>query len=132
MPKHHHTHTKDTLGAALSALCGVHCAISVLVFAGGSSGFLGFWFGSEWVHTVFAALAVLFAVLSFPAAYREHRQPAPAVTGTVGIVLLLLGLITPDPWEMPLTVIGASMAATAHLWNRRLVIRIEESIGAMS
>lgn len=110
----------------MSGLCAVHCAASVLVVAGGGSGMLGFLLESEWVHAGFAALAVLFAILSFPAAYRAHRQLAPAVTGTLGIILLLAGLASPDPWEMPLTVIGAGMAAIAHLWNRYLLTALEQ------
>lgn len=116
---------KDFLGAALSGLCAIHCAASVLLVAGGGTGVFAFIIESEWIHTVFAALAVLFAVLSFPAAFRLHQQVAPTVMGTVGIVLLLAGLVANPTWEMPLTVIGAGMAAVAHLWNRNLVNKLE-------
>lgn len=116
---------KDLLGAALSALCAVHCAASVLVVAGSSTGLSAVLLQSEWAHSVFAAFAVLFAGLSFPAALRRHRQVTPPVAGTVGIVLLLAGLVAPESLEMPLTVVGAGLAAFAHLWNRRLIMQLD-------
>ena len=114
---------KDLLGAILSGLCAIHCAASVLVVAG--SGMGSVFLQSEWAHTVFAAFAVLFAALSFPSALRQHGQMTPPVAGTTGIVLLLAGLIAPESLEMPFTVVGAGLAAFAHLWNRRLIMQLE-------
>ena len=114
---------KDLLGAALSGLCAIHCAGSVLLAAG--SGMGSVFFQSEWAHTVFAALAVAFAAMSFPVALRRHGQMTPPVAGTVGIVLLLAGLVAPETLEMPFTVVGAGLAAFAHLWNRRLITQLE-------
>ena len=116
---------KDLLGAALSGLCAIHCAASVLFVAGGGTGLFAVFLASEWAHTVFAAFAVLFAAMSFPAALRRHGQMTPPVAGTTGIVLLLAGLVAPESLEMPFTVVGAGLAAFAHLWNRRLITQLE-------
>ncbi len=116
---------KDLLGAALSGLCAIHCAASVLLVAGSGTGMFAMLLQSEWAHTLFAAFAVLFAALSFPAALRRHRQFTPPVAGTAGIVLLLAGLIAPEALEMPLTVAGGGLAAFAHLWNRYLIMQLD-------
>ena len=113
---------KDLLGAALSGLCAIHCAASVLLVAGSGTGVFAMALQAEWAHTVFAAFAVLFAVLSFPAAQRQHGQVTPTVAGVIGIVLLVAGVVAPESMEMPLTVVGGGLAAFAHLWNRRLLM----------
>lgn len=112
---------KDVMGAFLSALCAVHCAAGVLLVAGGTSGAAGFMLHSEWMHRLFALFAVVLALWSFPAAYRHHGRVAPTALGTLGIVLLVAGLFFHGPVETTLTVVGAGMAAAAHLWNRYLV-----------
>lgn len=112
---------KDIVGAALSALCAVHCAAGVLLVAGTGSGAFTVFLESEWMHRLFALFAVVLALWSFPTAYRHHGRVAPTAMGTVGIVLLVAGLFFSGTTETVLTVVGAGMAAAAHLWNRYLV-----------
>lgn len=106
----------DVSAIGLSGLCLVHClALPVL------AAFLpmfGAWSHAEWVHLVFAAIAVPLTGLALWRAHRRRSLPVVlrllAVTGLAGLVA---GAFGPEAMDTPVTVAGSLMLATAHVWN---------------
>ncbi len=108
----------DFAAISLSGLCLLHClALPVLA---AFLPLLAVWAEAEWVHAAFVAFAL---PLTGTALWRAHRQrPLPLgliVLAVGGLTGLLLGAL---PWsaeslEVPLTVTGGLMLASAHLWN---------------
>ena len=111
---------KDAAGAFCSGLCLCHCLLTPLFIAGGSLGTLGVLLASEWVHQVLLLPVALFALLSFPSAYRLHQRLLPGMFGLAGVIGLFSAVIVGGSFEVVLSVIGALMLVIAHLWNRHL------------
>lgn len=114
----------DLSAISLSGLCLVHClALPVL------AAFLpvfGAWAHAEWVHLLFAAMAVPLTGLALWRVHRRRPLPLPlrvlAVAGLAGLVAGAFGW--PDAaMETPVTVAGSLMLVSAHLWNWRRMSR---------
>ncbi|KAB7769731.1 MerC family mercury resistance protein [Xanthomonas maliensis] len=110
----------DGSAIALSSLCLLHClALPLLASA---LPLLGTWSQAEWVHVVFATLAV---PLSGYALWSTHRRQAlPLAVWTLailGLAALVLGASEQvPPWlETRITVGGSLLLASAHLLNLR-------------
>lgn len=110
----------DASAIGLSGLCLAHCLLLPVLAA-----FLplfGAWSQAEWVHLLFAALAV---PLTAFALWRAHRlRPLPrrlrvlAVAGLAGLLLGALGWPS-EAAETPVTVTASLMLVTTHVWNWR-------------
>lgn len=104
----------DKLGIITSGLCAVHCLALPLAL---SLGLLGGFFDShahgalEWVVFV---TAVLLAFISFYRSYRHHLRSSPGVLFSIGILVVLIGLVSHNHWAMG---VGGLMMATGHFFN---------------
>lgn len=110
----------DASAMALSGLCLAHClALPVLASL---LPLLAGWSQAEWVHLLFAGLALPLSGGALWRARRQHRLPTAlcslALAGLSGLLLGACGLPT-LAWETPLTVVGSLLLAGAHLWNWR-------------
>ena len=108
----------DRLGISLSAICAVHCVLSiVLVSALGIGGH--FLLGPE-AHRAGLALAMLIAAVAIGWGALRHRRPAPFVIAMMGLTFMGGALAVPHgPKEAVLTIIGVTLVAAGHLLNMR-------------
>jgi len=114
-----HSAALDRIAVGLSALCVLHCVLSVALVAmlsGVSTAFT-----DPVIHRLGLAGAVVLAAAALGLGYRHHRAVRPLVFGMGGIAIMALGLVAPHGWaEVALTVAGVSLLAVAHLMNGRL------------
>jgi urea transporter len=92
--------------------------------ASGSLGVLGIMMSSEWVHQLLLLFVILFMMLSFPSAYKMHRQYTPSLFGLSGLVGLIIAMTLGHDFETVFTVIGSTLLMIAHLWNQRLSLSL--------
>ncbi|WP_419810226.1 MerC domain-containing protein [Bacterioplanoides sp.] len=124
LPKAHASSTrKDMLGIVCSSLCLAHCLLLPMLLATGVLGSVGALLASEQVHLMLLVPVILLAALSFPASYKQHHSLTPIITGSLGLLSLLLALILGENFEVTLTIIGAFLLIAAHLSNRSLLTR---------
>jgi hypothetical protein len=120
---------KDLFGVACSSLCIIHClATPVLLAAGipivGLSALEG-----EGTHLFFAILVVVVALWSFPSGWRSHKNLIPGALALAGLSFLLLTPILGESMELALAIIAGLILITAHLVNRKLILkRLENSV----
>jgi MerC mercury resistance protein len=108
----------DRAAIGLSALCAIHCLVSVILIAGLSVA------GTIWtdplIHRVGMFGAVLLAAVAFGPTLARERLSRGLALGLSGLFLMALGLLVPHGWpEIAATIGGASMLAAAHLMNTR-------------
>lgn len=115
----------DTLGAALSAACAVHCAAQPLLLA--FLPFLGLGFLlDERLESAFLLFSLCLASYTLWRASRQHHQKwAWPLLGLGALLIAASRLAGFEGLEMPLAVSGASAVALAHgvnlvLQQRRL------------
>ena len=124
----------DGVALGLSGACLAHClALPVVVAAAPALG--ASLFAQPFVHPVLLALAAPAAVWAIGLGARRHgRWVLPALLAGIGLGVMLLGA-APDIWhdaihalaihdlwhaaEQPLTVLGVSVLAAAHVLNWR-------------
>ncbi len=120
----------DLSAIGLSGLCLVHClALPVLAV------FLpvfGAWSHAEWVHLLFAAMAVPLTGLALWRVHRRRPLPLPlrvlAVAGLAGLLAGAFGW--PDAAvETPVTVAGSLMLVSTHVWNWRRMSHAHVHVG---
>ena len=118
---------KDFFGAFCSALCIVHCLITpVFLLIGISTTAIGF-AETEWVHWALVMPAILFALWSLPAGIKTHGSFKPIVFGAAGIILMLMSGFVEHRYESYLVVSAGLLLISAHLINRRLVLKRAEN-----
>jgi hypothetical protein len=108
----------DRAAIGLSALCAVHCLVSVVLIAGLSMA------GTIWtdplVHRIGMFGAVLLAAIAFGPTLLREKLSRGLIIGLTGLFLMALGLVVPHGWpEIAATIVGASLLAVAHLMNTR-------------
>ncbi|UVO54599.1 MerC domain-containing protein [Sphingomonas sp. SUN039] len=108
----------DRAAIGLSALCAVHCLVSVVLIAGLSVA------GTIWtdpaIHRIGMFGAVLLAGIAFGPTLARERLSRGLAVGLCGLFLMALGLLVPHGWpEIAATITGASLLAVAHLMNTR-------------
>ena len=115
-PEEANTRTTDRVAVALSLLCLVHCVALPLVAV--ALPFLSVVSEAEWVHWVFAILAVL-ASASVVATSPSARTPAFLTPAIIGASLVVSGLFSEAIGvdEAVPTIIGGVLLAFAH-WRR--------------
>lgn len=112
----------DRAGALLSALCALHCLVTPFVTLS-----LPFWVYSihySPVHLFISVFIFPIAIYSFWTGYKRHANKLILALGSVGLVLLSVGLIAPASreqlrWNDIMTIIGSICLVTAHFLNRR-------------
>ena len=108
----------DRAATALSALCIVHClALPVMASA---APFLAVVAEAEWVHWIFATLAIVISA-SVPLRDVTARRFGFLVPAGLGVALLMAGLFAEHfgADETVLTVMGGVLVAFAHI--RRMI-----------
>lgn len=107
----------DRLAIGLSAMCILHCLLSVaLVALLSGATFLT----DPVVHRAGLVGAVLLAAVALRQGYLVHRARGPAIIGLVGLSLMTGALFMPHGWvEAAATITGVSILALAHLMNVR-------------
>lgn len=118
MPRSSILSALDRAAIGLSALCAVHCLVSVVLIAGLSVA------GTIWtdplVHRLGMFGAVLLAAIAFGPSLLRERLTRGLAVGLVGLALMALGLVVPHGWpEIAATIAGATLLAVAHLMNTR-------------
>jgi len=108
----------DRFAIGLSALCAVHCVVTVLLLGALSS--LGHFFAAPIIHEAGLALAILVGAVALGAGLRRHRALFPLAVGCVGLAVMGCALLVPHGLgESVLTVLGVSLVAIAHVLNIR-------------
>jgi len=113
---------RDVLGAWLSFLCILHCALPLLILSFGASLGINHIVDSmheEWLHTVLLIPVITILAVSIPKAYLAHRNPQPAYFAVMGTLILIVGILVGERWESFLTVMGSMLVIYSHLMNRR-------------
>lgn len=119
---------KDLIAAVLSGICVVHCLTTPLLLALGSSGVLLGLASSEWFHYLMLLPISVLLVWSLPGAWCAHRRKAPFVLGLSGFLVLVAALCAPHAAETALSVSGGLLLVGAHLYNRKLLTRLQEQL----
>ncbi|SEM42164.1 MerC mercury resistance protein [Pseudoxanthomonas sp. GM95] len=110
----------DASAIGLSALCLAHCLLLPVLAA--LLPVFGAWAQAEWVHLLFACIALPLAGAALWRAHLLRPLPLPLVAlaglGLTGLVAGAFGFPT-HAWETPVTVVGSLLLASAHVWNWR-------------
>ncbi|WP_157982856.1 MerC domain-containing protein [Aliidiomarina minuta] len=122
---------KDLFGAWLSAICVCHCVLTPFILIFTSSGLLGVLFGSELFHWFMLAPVTIVVILSFPSAWRIHHNLWPGSLSFAGLALLLSALAFHGWPEIALTILGGSLLFSAHIMNRRLLLKANIGCGGL-
>lgn len=117
---------KDVIAATLSGLCVVHCLATPALIAVGGSGLLISAFDTEWFHYLLLLPISLLLVWSLPGGWCLHQRKAPFILGLSGFLLLLAALLAPHETEAALSVAGGLLLTSAHLYNRKLLHKLQE------
>ena len=108
----------DRAGIALSALCAVHCLLSVVlvsVIGLGAEALL-----DPAIHRIGLLLATLVAAVAIGWGAVKHRMAAPFVIAMTGLSFMGGALAVPHGLEEAvLTVIGVALVSLGHVLNLR-------------
>jgi hypothetical protein len=108
----------DRAGIALSALCAVHCLLSVLlvsVIGIGAEAFL-----DPAIHRFGLLVATLVAAVAIGWGAVKHRMAAPFVVAMTGLSFMGGALAVPHGVEEAvLTIIGVALVSLGHILNLR-------------
>lgn len=106
----------DILGACLSLLCLVHCALPlVLPFLVASLP----WLKNEMLHFGLLALVAPVAIWAITQGCRKHGNRRILVMGVISLVLLFAAVFSGEALEKPLTFAGSILLFFTHLQNRK-------------
>lgn len=108
----------DRIGIALSALCALHCLLSVLlvsVIGLGAEALL-----APAIHRFGLLIATLVAAVAIGWGAMRHRMAAPFVVAMMGLSFMGGALAVPHgPQEAILTIIGVALVSIGHVLNLR-------------
>lgn len=108
----------DRAGVALSALCAVHCLLSVLlvsVIGLGAEALL-----DPAIHRFGLLIATLIAAVAIGWGAMRHRMAAPFVVAMMGLSFMGGALAVPHGVEEAvLTIIGVALVSLGHILNLR-------------
>lgn len=112
----------DKLGMTLSSVCAIHCLATPLLAL--VMPVMGEVFEQPWVHLLMALFVVPTGVFAFYSGYKHHHKTYLLVIGSIGLMLVSLGLSTPflgiDLFGHDvLTISGSIFLIIAHTLNRR-------------
>lgn len=108
----------DRAGIALSALCAVHCLLSVLLVS-----VIGLGAGAlldPAIHRFGLLIATLIAAVAIGWGAMKHRMAAPFVVAMMGLSFMGGALAVPHGVEEAvLTIIGVALVSLGHILNLR-------------
>jgi hypothetical protein len=108
----------DRMGIALSALCAVHCVLSiVLVSIIGVASEAVF---DPAIHRFALLVATLIAAVAIGWGAARHRMAAPFVVALTGLGFMAGALVVPHGIEEAvLTIVGVALVSLGHVLNLR-------------
>ena len=108
----------DRLGIIMSGLCALHCAVSLVLVS--MLGFAGTLLLHPAIHKVGLVIAVLVATATIGVGAVRRWRTKPVLLATCGIASLGAALsVGHGIEELPLTVLGLALIASAHWTNMR-------------
>ena len=114
---------KDFFGAVCSVLCILHCLITPVFMLVGISSVGIHLVESEWIHWLLVIPIILLALWSFPNGWKTHGDYKPLIFGTAGVILMVMSLFVEHSYETYLAISAGLLLISAHLLNRKLVIK---------
>ena len=110
----------DAMGIALSALCAVHCLLTIVMIS--SLGLAGGWLLAPELHTWGLAAATVIAGVAIGIGAIRHRRRMPFVVAMTGLTFMGGALAVPHGYkEAVLTIIGVALVSLGHVLNLRHV-----------
>lgn len=110
--------TLDRVAIGLSALCAVHCLLTIAVLGALSS--LGHFFTAPIIHEIGLVLAIIVGAVALGRGVRRHRLVLPAVIGLAGLGLMGFAITMGHGiGEGLVTISGVVLVALAHYLNMR-------------
>ncbi|WP_299195841.1 MerC domain-containing protein [uncultured Erythrobacter sp.] len=108
----------DKTGIAISALCAVHCVLTIIIVSGLGVG--GQFFFSEEIHRYALVVALIIAAVGIGWGALMHRRREPFVIAMMGLSFMGGALASPHgTQEAILTIIGVALVSLGHLLNLR-------------
>lgn len=108
----------DQFGIGLSALCAVHCLLSIVLVS--ALGIGGEHFFSPDLHRYGLVIATLVAAVAIGWGALRHRMAAPFVIAMTGLTFMGGALAVPHgAKEAVLTIIGVALVSLGHVLNMR-------------
>ena len=106
----------DAVGIALSALCALHCLLTVVLIS--SIGLASSWLLAPEIHTWGLAAATLIAGVAIGIGAVRHRRRTPFVVAMTGLTFMGGALAAPHGMqEAVLTIIGVALVSLGHILN---------------
>lgn len=113
----------DKFAIGLSMLCTMHCLLLPLIVALLPS-LTALNLTDERFHFWMLAAALPISLYALTMGCQQHQHYRVLLLGGLGLMLLVLGVfvgpVYGEVWEKGLTVLGASLVASGHLWNYQL------------
>ena len=110
----------DAMGIALSALCAVHCVLTIVVIS--SLGLAGGWLLAPELHWWGLAAATIIAGVAIGIGAVRHKRRMPFVIAMTGLTFMGGALAVPHGIkEAVLTIIGVALVSLGHILNLRHV-----------
>ena len=120
----------DLIGMLCSGLCLLHCLAAPLLVTAGSLGVAGAILADEEFHWILVGPIWLLAMISFPAAFRQHRIIGPLLFAGAGVLLISCALFFEGPAETLATRIGGLCLIYAHINNWKLMTSLHTTPSA--
>lgn len=106
----------DAAGIALSALCAVHCLLTIVLIS--SIGVASHWLLAPELHWWGLAAATLIAGVAIGIGAVRHKRRTPFVVAMTGLTFMGGALAAPHGIEEAvLTVIGVALVSIGHILN---------------
>ncbi len=124
---------KDIVAAIVSLFCMLHCLVPVIAILLG----IAFFTHSEVLHIVLLAPILALIALSLPSAFKVHHNKVPLAAAIIGFLTLAASLVSHyieaiHHLELGFSIVGSGIVMFAHLFNRRLLQKNEETEFATS
>lgn len=108
----------DRIGISASLLCVLHCLLTPFLIL--LMPVLGEWTSHTTFHSLIVFIVVPVAVWALWNGYRAHRLKRVIVLGTLGLALLCVAMVVPNPqYETVFMIVAGLTLASAHLSNIR-------------
>ena len=108
----------DAVGIALSALCAVHCLLTIVLIS--SLGLASHWLFAPELHWWGLAAATIIAGVAIGIGAVRHRRRTPFVVAMTGLTFMGGALAAPHGMqEAVLTIIGVALVSLGHVLNLR-------------
>ena len=108
----------DAVGIALSALCAVHCVLTIVLIS--VVGFAGSWLLAPELHRWGLVAATVIAGVAIGVGAIRHRRRMPFVVAMTGLTFMGGALAAPHGIEEAvLTIIGVGLVSAGHILNLR-------------